>query len=168
MIKIIGAVLVILGCGGYGFMIAAAHRTEEKMLGEFIYVLELIESELQYRLTALPELCVSAATVCSGQLKRAFMLLNKELECQVSPNVEYCVRNVMEKVKLPHHTSELFALLGRSFGRFDAEGQLKGIRYVTAETKRIRTDFSQNQAVRLRSYRTLGVCAGVALVILFI
>ena len=169
MIKLFGALLVIAGCGGFGFFIAAEHRREEKTLRHFISVLELMECELQYRLTALPELCRQAAFESRGPLKKTFSFLADELEDQISPNVEKCVDAALAKVKeLPKLTAEAMELLGRSLGRFDVEGQLKGIASVRAECVRIMESYTQNQDVRLRSYQTLGLCAGAAIAILFI
>lgn len=167
-VKLVGALLVLIGCGGYGYMIAASHRTEVTYLRAYMHALDIMECELQYRLTPLPELCEIASTVCSGALCRMFVLLHKELDNQLSPNVEICVNNVLNLVKLPQRTKEVVNLLGRSLGRFDTEGQIKGLHYVKAETKRILDALIQNQEARLRSYQTLGLCAGAALVILFI
>ena len=40
MIKWIGAVLIVAGCGGMGFIRACAYRTEERMLEELGMALE--------------------------------------------------------------------------------------------------------------------------------
>ena len=167
-VKLFGALLVLLSCGGYGFMIAASHRTEVKYLQAYLQALDLMECELQYRLTPLPELCNIGASVSVGTLKQFFCTLGKELNNQISPNVEACIYTVLSVVKLPRRTTEVIELLGRSLGRFDAEGQLKGLRYVKAETERILAALMDNQDLRLRSYQTLGLCAGAAIVILLV
>ena len=53
ILKVIGVILVIAGCGGVGFRIAANHRLEEKTLRQLIGILDYMECELQYRLTPL-------------------------------------------------------------------------------------------------------------------
>ena len=50
----IGAVLVIAGCGGFGFSIAAGYKREESTLRQLIQALNTMEWELSYRLTPLP------------------------------------------------------------------------------------------------------------------
>ena len=60
-IKLIGAALIIAGCDGVGFSMAAAHRREESALRQLIGALDYMGCELQYHLTPLPELCRSAA-----------------------------------------------------------------------------------------------------------
>ena len=169
MIKLFGAILVIAGCGGFGFFIAAEHRREEKALRHFISLLELMECELQYRLTALPELCRQAAFASQGSVKRIFWILAEELDNQISPDVEKCMIAALEKVRdMPKLTKGAMELLGRSLGQFDIEGQLRGLAAVRSECVRILDNYTKNQDIRLRSYQTLGLCAGAAIAILFI
>jgi hypothetical protein len=58
--------------------------------------------------------------------------------------------------------------LGQSLGRFDLNGQLLGIAAVRNTCRSKLQQFEKNKEVRLRSYQTLGLCAGAALAILFI
>lgn len=169
MIKVIGAVLIIVGCGSVGFKTAAGYIREERMLRQIIGVLDFMECELQYRLTSLPVLCKQAAEHCSGSLHGLFLLLTEELEAQICPDVERCMSAALTKYKdLPSISKRILEQFGRSLGRFDLKGQLKGINDIRAECERNLDNIIQNKNVRLRSYRTLAICAGAALVILFI
>ena len=58
--KYFGALLVILGCGGFGFSLAAAHRREEVHLRQLMDSLQYLHCELEYHLTPLPVLCRTA------------------------------------------------------------------------------------------------------------
>lgn len=168
-LKLIGAVMIILGCGGFGFLIAAAHRREVKSLRQLISVLDYMECELQYRLTPLPELCRQAATESIGFLKQVFLSLANELEDQISPDVERCMLAALSGIKdIPRLTLHSLELLGRSLGRFDIQGQLMGLESVRSECRQHLDMLLKNQGVRLRSYKTLGLCAGAAIAILFI
>ena len=68
----IGAVLVIAGCGGFGFSIAAGYKREESTLRQLIQALNTMEWELSYRLTPLPELCRQAGNEARGALREVF------------------------------------------------------------------------------------------------
>lgn len=167
--KLIGFVMVILGCGGFGYRIARGYLKEERTLRELLSLLDFMECELQYRLTPLPDLCRQAAAQAKGTLRKAFSVLAEELEDQISPDVERCMSAMLEKTgDIPSVTYQMLELLGRSLGRFDIEGQLKGMEAVRQECRRCLEQLSQNKDVRLRSYQTLGLCAGAALAILFI
>lgn len=167
--KIIGSVLVFLGCGSFGFKLAASHLREEKTLRQLIAVLDYMECELLYHLTPLPALCRQAAVESGGVIRQIFLSLSQELEDQISPNVEQCMTAALSNIRdMPKLTGEIMILLGHSLGRFDLEGQIKGLEAARQECGRFLDGLNQNKDVRLRSYQTLGLCAGAAIVILFI
>lgn len=169
LIKYLGAGMVVVGCGWTGFRISASHRKETRMLKELISLLEYMECELRYRLTPLPQLCRKASEISGGMLGCVFMALAEELENQISPDAAYCMRTVLGKeTALKNICRDLLLTLGQTLGSFDLEGQLSGLEAVRQECGRELKARQENQDVRLRSYQTLGVCAGAALAILLI
>lgn len=167
--KWIGAICIIVSCGGFGFAMGAMQLREEKTLRQLISALDYMECELQYRLTPLPDLCRQAGADSRGCIREVFGKLAYELESQVSPDVESCMRAALRETdNLPKYTLEAFVLLGQSLGRFDLPGQLKGLDGVRLACRRRLEELTVNKEPRLRSYQTLGLCAGAALAILFI
>lgn len=168
-IKWIGALLVIMGCGGVGFTMAASYRREERSLRMLLRALEYMTCELQFRLTPLPELCRQAGRECGGPAGQVLTALSKELESQISPDVDSCMYAALSKLEgVPHSTAEALGLLGKCLGRFDLNGQLQGLEQVRAHCRRELTALESGRDQRIRGYQTLGVCAGAALAILFV
>ena len=168
-LKWIGAILIIVGCGGFGFSMAAAHRREENTLRQLICALDYMECELQYRLTPLPDLCRQAAGEQKGCIQEVLMNLSGELDAQISPDVERCMQAALSKVEeIPKHTREALTDMGKTLGRFDLSGQLKGLEQVRAICRTNLEALRTNREPRLRSYQTLGLCAGAALAILLV
>lgn len=166
-IKIVGALMILLACGGFGILLAAAHKREERMLRKLIGALDYMECELQYRMPALPELFRDTAKELDGILQSVFVELANVLESYACCDVDSCMQQVMNgKKELPPTSREGLYELGRSIGRFDLDGQLKGLETVRQECRRRLNGLSANGEVRRRSYQTLGLCAGAALVIL--
>ena len=166
-IKLLGAILIIGGCGSIGWLVAAAYLREEKYLYRLVTILGYMTCELQYKLTPLPQLCRLAAKEREGTLSDVFQDLASELEAQISPDAESCMQTVLVKYKnLPSHTRSALQQLGISLGKFDLQGQIKGIDGVIAECQRKLNSLTNNKDTRLRSYRTLGFCAGAAIVII--
>lgn len=166
--KWIGAIFIIVSCGGFGFSLAAAHRREENTLRQLISALDYMECELQYRLTPLPDLCRQAGMDARGNVGQVLRNLSRELENQVAPDVASCMNAALNGTKdLPEKSRQALLLLGRSLGRFDLSGQLKGLEAVRAACRRELEALTNNRDARLRSYQTLGLCAGAALAILF-
>lgn len=167
--KIMGAVLIVAACGGFGFMVAASHLKEEKGLRQLLMILDYMECELQYRLTPLPSLCRQAAGEGNTQVHKSFLYLAQELEEQISPDVYRCMSVALLKAKeLPRCTHRAMLMLGHSLGRFDLEGQLKGLAFVRQQCNLDLDKLCKNRDTRLRSYQTLGLCAGAAMAILLV
>lgn len=167
--KWFGAVLILLGCGGFGFSMAAAHRREEGELRQLIRVLNFMECELQYRLTPLPELCRQAGNDVKGTVREVFLNMARELDWQASPDAVSCMRAALRRShELPRQTREILLQLGQTLGRFDLPGQLQGLEEARAACRMQLEELGKNRESRLRSYQTLGLCVGAALVILFL
>lgn len=168
-IRWIGAALVIITCGGIGFYIANEQLRTEKMLRELIAIYDYMECELQYRLSPLPQLCRQAAGSGRSVIQKVFMLIAEELEGQISPNAERCVQAAVCRVaKIPESVAMILHRMGSTFGAFSLDGQLKALEAVHSECRKVLDNLLANKENRLRSYQTLGLCAGAAIVILFI
>lgn len=169
ILRLIGSLLIISGCGGFGFAVATNYRNEERTLRQFAGILDYLSCELQYRLTPLPQLCRQAALESSGYLNKIFLLFADELDSQLAADAELCMKTVLAKhVDMPKHTKELMQLLGHSLGKFDLDGQLKELECVRQECRSRLKHLDEGKNTRLRTYQTLGLCAGAALAILLI
>ena len=166
--KLLGVLAVILGCGGFGFRMAACHRLEEKYIRELLTVLDQIQCELEYRLTPLPELCKIACGNCTGKLRDLFTALSVELDRQIAPDAQCCMSAAVSASELSRTVKGLLLELGRSLGNFDLSGQLRGIEAVRRQAQEALQNSVKNRDLRIRSYQTLGLCAGAALAILLL
>lgn len=167
-IKWLGAALILSGCGGVGFRMASDIRRQEKLLGQLIRVLHILESELQYRLSSLPELCGLASQESSGILRELFGKLSVRISRQEQDDASACMDIVLQDYPtLPRSVRKHLRYLGRSLGRFDLTGQLKGLQTVRAACQTELRNLRNNAEVRQKSYQTLAICAGTSLVILF-
>lgn len=165
----IGASIVVICCGYFGFSMAIAHRKDEKMLRQIVRAIDFMEYELQYRLTPLPQLLLQAANETNGFVSVVLSKLAGELNDQVSPEVQCCMDAVLLKQKaISRCAREVFHTLGKSLGRFDLQGQLMELDSVRSMCQRYLSALETDRDVRLRSYKTLGLCAGATLAILFL
>lgn len=167
--KWIGAVLIVAGCGSFGFSLSAEHRIQEIYLRKLIAVLDFMTCELRYRMTPLPELCAAAGKETGGMLAKLFTQLSSELEAANSVSVSFAMDTALKNSgDFPSKTRDNLILLGQSLGRFHLEGQLEGLEAVRVSCRRDLEELSHNRDMRLRNYQTLGLCAGAALAIVLI
>lgn len=167
--KWIGAILIIVGCGGFGFSLAAVHRNQERTLEQLLELLRYMYSELRFRLTPLPELCRRASGAVPGSIGRVFADLAKELDKQVFADVAGCMDIVLKnRPDIPEKTVLLLKKLGTTLGEFDLDGQLQGFTQLIAQCETELSLLSKDRDQRLRSYQTLGLCAGAAVAIVLL
>ena len=166
-IRLLGAFLVLAGCGGYGVMMAINHRRETAVLRQLSDVADKMISELECRLTPLPELCQFASQQSNGALSRYFAELAKIMDEQVSPDIAECTMVAISRISgIPTYTATHLQALGQTLGRFDLVGQINALQQCRQSCLRQLEVLEFQQPQRMRSYQTLGFCAGAALAIL--
>jgi stage III sporulation protein AB len=167
--KVLGAAFVIAACGSYGFSIASGYKKRIGELRQMIAALNIMECELQYRHTHLSELCRTASKEVDKPLRTVLNRLSTELDRQVIPDVSTCMQIVLKQTPdLTKEAASLLEKLGHFLGKYDLPGQiqeLEGLRTVCSERLCI---LEENSTQKARSYKTLGLCAGIALAILMI
>lgn len=167
--ELFGAVLIVGGCGGFGVCLGASARREVRELEGLLRALDLMENQLQYRLTPLPELCRMAGKEACGTVGRVFDRLARELDQQTAPEVAGCMKAALrEERSLSPDLGKALTALGRDLGRFDLPGQLRGLERARARCGKHLEEVENCRVARLREYRTLGLCAGAALAILLL
>ena len=70
--------------------------------------------------------------------------------------------------KFPDRVDKSLEILSLSMGQFDAQGQIQALEVARDHCRSMLEAMAENRDVRLRSYQTLGICAGAALVILLV
>ena len=166
-LKLTGALLILVGCGSYGIMMAATHRREVAALHQLAQAMDAMICELEYRLTPLPELCRFGCQNTKGPVSTFFSEMANALDDQISPDVSCCTVAVLKKTtNIPSHACAQLQSLGQTLGRFDLTGQLTAMEHCRQSCLAQLEVLEHQQAQRLRSYQTLGFCAGAALAIL--
>lgn len=166
--KWIGAILIVAGCGGFGFSLAATCRQEKKLLMQLLRILHFMENELQFHLLALPELCRKCSKETGDKLGALFSYLATELDRNAAPDVNGCMMIALQKCDfLPGTVFPLLAQLGKILGRFDLPGQINELKILQTECEEKLQSLRVGLDMRLRGYQTLALCAGTALAILF-
>lgn len=169
MYKIIGSVLVVLTCGGFGFSVAASHRKTVRLLNSLIAGISYMRCELEYRSTPLPELCGKTAAMLPDKVGLFFKKLSDELNSQICPDVKSCALNALSKIRdMPSAIEACIMELSATLGYFDLNGQLEGLAQAESKAQHELEKFTIDLDKRLRSYQTLGLCAGAALAILLV
>ena len=94
------------------------------------------------------------------------MRLSKCLDEQVFSDASYCMEVALERENLPRSVTGIHKMLGQTLGSYDLAGQMGELAAVKGACQEALDSLRENISQRLRSYQTLGLCAGAALAIL--
>ena len=167
--KWFGAWMVILGCGGTGFYLAASWKREEWMLGQLDGILDFLCCELRDKMPPLSDLFRNAAERTERPLKQVLLRFSTELDSQILPDAPRCMEAALAKgPELPEKCRDLLRKLGGSLGRFHLDGQIQSLESCQQECQTLRKDMESRRESCVRGFQTLGLCIGAALAILFL
>jgi stage III sporulation protein AB len=169
MIRWIGAAIILLASLGYSVVLAKGYAREEAALQELLEILAMMHSELNCRMTTLPELCGHASCLTRGPVSHVFGRIKELLNSHKYADAEICVQKAIESGKgLPSLVTRNILHLGRTMGRFDLDGQLADLEIVRQMCTRDLQGLRSNKKECLKTYQILGFSAGAALIILLI
>ena len=166
--RILGALLVFGGCGGFGFSMAAACRREERQIHSFLRAVEFMLCELECHVTPLPQLLRRAAKIAGGDAASILHDAAGRMELGLDADAPASMEAVLAARRPGGYLGELFRDLGQTLGCFDLAGQLRGLESALQRGQQMLRSHQQGRGSRVRSYQTLGLCAGAALAILFL
>ncbi len=167
-INFVGAAFLILACTSIGFCMASAIKIETRNLLDFVRITSYMECELSFRLTPLATLCRLSAEQ-GRSLQTVFSNFAEELENQMSPDPSRCMDAALLRCNgLSNRVIAFLRELGNSFGKFDLQGQLSAIKTVRQRCADTLESLENSIDLRVRNYRTIGFCVGVAITIILL
>ena len=170
MLKALGVVLLMGGCIGVGLGKIRGMDRRINALRAFLCSLEVIERELDFRLSPMDELLQIASQgtpePISGLLKKCSDELRKGLEYPFS---ELWGRLVREHLTMmTKNDLECILSLGSILGRYDTDGQRQAVERVrTVLTQSLMNALSERKG-QGKVYGVLGATTGAFLVILLL
>ena len=165
ILRLSGSLLLLLGCGGFGFSAANVIKERLQAMYDFVHLLEYIKAELSYRLTPLPILLRNLAS----RFMRFESIVNGFVDClegQVSPNLRACMQIATGRQNGKGFADDYFLMLADSLGNFDLDGQLKELDMLQGQIQNQIMEMEREQTSRMRLYKTLGLCIGAGMAIL--
>ena len=128
MIQWIGAICVVGACGACGFSMAASYTGLQRCLQQLQNGLELMQCQMEYQMTELPELCAILASACTGPVGKFFGTLGQELAAgRCVGGADLRGPDPGRDRELPEACRSLLSQLGKSLGQLDLAGQLRGL-----------------------------------------
>ena len=171
MIKLLGAALIVTASAAAGFGFARAICVQLRQMDALLGALEIMKSEMEYRLTPLGALCAALSYGDEPETAAFFGACAAQMEADRCLPPQLAIQRAMEQaqgLKWSARTRETVRNLAFSLGKFDLGGQVRAIELAQ---ERLRAELAEVQAgsrARCRSYETIGICAGLALAVVLI
>ena len=169
MLKMIGIVMVFLGASGTGFSMAWRIRHTTAVMQQLRNSLSQMRNEISYRRTPLPELLRLLAVSSRGEVAVFWNMVADGVCKRQEDSVGKIVRsslNAMDSAAFSGPVRQILQVLGDGMGTYDVEGQVRAITLAETRLQEVLNQMQSEQSGRMRSYCTLGICAGLAIAIL--
>ena len=170
MLKMVGSCIVILTAAYIGAGIAGILRRRVTVLREFQTALELMEREMNYTGTAMPELLELLANRIEAPDGSFFRRCGGKLDRLDQHGFGAVWRGELagSELLLKDEEREVIERLGDVLGRYDGEGQCAAIARVRLELADQQRKAEEDRQRLSRVYQAVILGAGVMLVILLL
>lgn len=169
MIKLVGAVLIIVATTLVGFEVSKRLSERPRQLRLLKSALQSLEAEIMYGHTPLHEASRRLADQLSKPISTFFDHFSKRLthtETTVMEAWEGSLKEVWKTTALKGGEYEIMKQFGETLGRHDRISQQKQIRLTLAHLEREEADAHEKQAKYERMAKSLGFLSGLLLIIL--
>lgn len=170
MIKLIGAVMVLVSAYAIGSIFALQIKEQERWLKEIKTTLFLLQGELDYRQVPLPEAVAIIGKRNSGRLSAFFRNMAEEMQKKEEGSLQEIWRRqamkVIKECPLSAGQKEDFAELGICFAESDRESRKNALEFYFQRLEEDIVKIRKNGADRAYLCRTLGMMGGILILIL--
>lgn len=168
--KFVISIGIIAGCSYIGIYKSTALKSREYILRDMVTFLGLVENEIKYMLSILPNAYESARQKLITSLKDKMGIivvdmLNLENEYLIDQSI---VKNISDIKEITDYDKNVFISTLKNLGRTDLEGQINiienGINIIENQIKEANNIKLKNSKL----YKTVGAIAGIMIVIICI
>lgn len=171
-LKIIGSLLIIMACSGYGFSKGKEYKKHLDELDELRRIVLMFESEISYSKMPLGELAGRISRKVDNPYKkwlgRLSFSLSKEANESLSEIWKREAEILLTELSLKKEEQEDLKNLGIQIGNFNIQMQENSFRWYAMQLEEQRMKLAGEVSEKQRLCNSLGVLTGIFLVILLI
>lgn len=172
MFKLLGCLMVIVGCSSIGFLYGETLNKRLKQLKEFEKIILHINNEITYLFTPLPELLYKISSKSEEPFDHITKKVSKLLSLNEVEDVYEAFHIAIEENRhnlyLKDDDMNLIYDFAKNIGQCDVDGQKSILSYTKINTQKAIEEAEKVRNKNLKIYRYLGVTAGAMLVIMMI
>lgn len=168
MIRWFGFILVVSGASAAGIFMSHSVQRKAEICTELISALEFMRGEIEFRLTPLGEICNHLGLVCKKPLGQVFSFVADALKSAPGRPSGVQMRRALQRQPLPEEAKVVLTELFDSCGKQDVLSQLRAIDLAERRMQLTLDVLQKEKNERCRTYRMIGICAGLAVAVILI
>ena len=171
MMKAAGIVFILVSAVTMGFRLAQGLRKRCSLIRQLQSVIQVLKNEITFGAVPLPQAFAKVAASADGQVSALFGKVSGSMEqrCWVTPMS--AMKQALEEVPEWNREDRLCSILLElcaKLGQYDTDSQRQGIDLAMIQLEDERRTAEQERSIKSRTYKTLGICAGLAVSILLL
>lgn len=170
MIKMLGGLLIVLAATGLGLRQSLRYEERPRELHRWIAALHMLQTEIQYAATPLPDAFGRIGERLSGEMRQVFLLLSQRLQESDGRSAAEVFRAVLNeqtrRFYLRPEDMEILFQFGETLGISDREDQLKHLALACSSLATAEKEAREESNRLGRMWRYMGTLLGLAAVIL--
>lgn len=171
MLKLIGAVLIILASVGIGYSKSRELTLRERNLEEFFRILVYLKGEIRCGNSSLPDALRDTAQRCQGVYDTFLNDVVGYMETNTEENLgvifRRCAQKNLSKTVLGKEERRKISMLGECLGYLDREMQLRQLELYEQDFQYFLQKLQKDKVQQQKIYRSLGAMGGIMLAVLF-
>ena len=165
--KTLGIIFIMVSAVSAGIRIGSVLKSKCMHLQYLLDALLLFKNELTYSAKPLPELCAVISNSAQGNVKEMFADISDQMQNNRWLSFKTALEHALNRY--PDDTSEETLLeLASSIGQYDLQAQIGGIDLAMIRIRQLLRSMESERSMKSKTYKTLSICAGLAVVILLL
>lgn len=167
--KYAGMIFIVVSAASVGLRMSAVLGNRCKLLREILAALQILKNEISVCGTPLPQAFALIAVSSRGAVEQLFGSMAREMDSRrwLTP-VSAMEQSLQNDATFLQETSICAVLrqFAAGLGKYDRENQLKTVDRTEQELTALLRQTEQEHSLRGKTYKVLGICAGLSMVIL--
>lgn len=170
MIRWVGFILIVFGGAASGVLLAADVRRSLRQCRAVQNVLAYMKAEIEFHLTPLDEITKQVSAMMPHPLSAIFQSVSRDIRRMPGVPAGSLMRRALnvQRSKLAPELHGILAELFELLGKQDVLAQVRAVTLAEARLEQEIRRIDTEKKDRCRTYRTIGICAGLAIAVVLI
>lgn len=171
-LKLTGSAAVLFACTGIGFFAASEVGRRERQLRALYAAFLLIQGDIRYQRSSLPEAFLAAAGREQGEFSAFFASVSERLYAHETESFEqvFCeeLHKICRESALKRKDIALLEQLSGMCGQVDEELEVTALEWYLEQSAQVIKTLAQENGEKMALCRRMGILAGIFLLVLLL